>query len=92
MYGPEIINYMVLKYMGMSSSDQISIQENWCLTLKVLRFCDDFIGLGNENVYISHTHWLYCSASFCIRISHSVHLICRSQIRQTLTNVYTTMK
>ena len=55
MYGPEIINYMVLKYMGMSSSDQIPIQENWCLTLRVLRFFDGYIGLGNENVYISHT-------------------------------------
>ena len=72
MYGPEIINYMVLKYMGMSSSDQIPIHENWCLTLKVLRFSNGYIGLGNENVYISHTCWLYCSASFCIRISHSV--------------------
>ena len=78
--------------MGLSSSDQIPIHKNLCLRLKVLRFSDGYIGLGNENVYISHTHWLYCSASFCIRISHSVHLVCRSQIRQTLTNVYTTIK
>ena len=35
MYGPEINNYMVLKYMEMSSSDQIPIHKNWCLTLKV---------------------------------------------------------
>ena len=64
MYGPEIINYMVLKYMGMSSSDQIPVHENWGLTLKVLRFSNGYIGLGNENVYINHTCWLYCSASF----------------------------
>ena len=76
----------------MSSSDQIPIHKNLCLTLKVLRFSDGYIGLGNENVYIKHTHWLYCSGSFCIRISHSVHLICRSRIRQTLTNAYTMMK
>ena len=38
MYGPEIINYMVLKYMGMSSSDQIPIHENWCLSLNVVDF------------------------------------------------------
>ena len=60
MYGAEIINYMVLKDMGMSSSDQIPIHKNWLLTLKVA------LGLGNENVYINHTLWLYCSAFFCI--------------------------
>ena len=38
MYGPEIINYMVLKYMEMSSSDQIPVHENWCLLLMVLDF------------------------------------------------------
>ena len=94
MYGPEIINYMVLKYMGISSSDQIPIHENLCLTLNVFRLSDSYIGLCNENVYISlsHTHWLYCSAYFCIRISCSVCLICRSQIRPALTNVYTMMK
>ena len=90
MYGPEIINHMVLKYMGTRASDQIPVHENLCLTLKVFRFSDGCIGLGNENVYIIHTHWLYCF--FCIRIIHSMCLICRSQIRQTLTNVYTTMK
>ena len=46
---------MVLKYMGMSSSDQIPIHENWCLTLKLFRFSNGYIGLGNENVYINHT-------------------------------------
>ena len=56
MYGPEIINYMVLKYMGMSSSDQIPVHENLCLTLKIFRFSDGYIGIGNENVYFSHTH------------------------------------
>ena len=64
MHDPEIINYMVLNYMEMSSSDQVSIHKNWCLTLKVFIFSDGYIGLGDENVYISHTHWLYCSASF----------------------------
>ena len=64
MYVPEINNCMVLKYKGLSSSDQIPIHENWCLTLKVFRFSNGYIGLGNENVYINHTHWLYCSASF----------------------------
>ena len=59
MNGPGIINYMVLKYMGLSSSDQIPVHQNWCLTLKVFRFSDGYIWLGNENVYISHTHWLY---------------------------------
>ena len=38
MYGPEIINYIVLKYMGLSSGDQIPVHENWCLTLKVSDF------------------------------------------------------
>ena len=36
MYGPGIINHVVLKYMGMSSSDQIPVHENWLLTLKVV--------------------------------------------------------
>ena len=58
MYGPKIINYMVLKYMEMSSDDQIPIHENWCLSLRVLRFSDGYSGLGNENVYSSHTFWL----------------------------------
>ena len=92
MHGPEIITSMVLKYMGMSSSDQIPIHENWCLTLKVFTFSDGCLGLGNENVYINHSCWSYCSASFCKGISHSVYLICRFQIRQTLTNIYTIMK
>ena len=38
MYGPEIAIYMVLQYIGMSSSDQIPIHKNWCLTLKVSDF------------------------------------------------------
>ena len=56
MYGPEIINCMVLKYMAVSSSDQIPIHENWCLSLKVDRFSKGYIQLGNENVYINLTH------------------------------------
>ena len=64
MYGPETVNYMVLKYVGFSSSDQIPIHKNWCLTIKVLRFSNGYLGLGNENMYINHTHWLYCSAYF----------------------------
>ena len=55
MYGPEIVNCMVLKYMGMSSSDQIPIHENWCVSLKVFRFSGGYLGLDNENVYISYT-------------------------------------
>ena len=35
MYGPEIVNYMVLKCLGMSLSDQIPIPENWCLSLNL---------------------------------------------------------
>ena len=85
MHGPEIAINMVLKYMGMSSSDQIPIHENWCLSLRVVRFSEGYLWLGNENVYINHTHWLYCSAFICLRISHLVCLICRSQIGQTLT-------
>ena len=54
MYGPEIAIYMVPKYMGMSSSDWIPIHENQCLSLRVLRFSDDYLGLSNENVYINH--------------------------------------
>ena len=54
-YGPEIINYMVLKYMGMSSSDQIPFHKKLCMRLKVLGFFNDYIRLGNENVYINHT-------------------------------------
>ena len=46
MYGPEIINYMVLKYVGMSSSDQIPIHEKLCLRPKVPRFSNGYIGLG----------------------------------------------
>ena len=38
MYGPEIAIYMVLKYKGMSSSDQIPIHENWCLSLNIVDF------------------------------------------------------
>ena len=51
----------------MGSSDQIPVHGNCCLTLKVVRFSDGYIRLGNENVYINHifvTCWLYCSASF----------------------------
>ena len=92
MYGPEIINYMVLKYKEMSSSDRISIHENWCLSLMVVRFSDGYLGLGNENVYSNHTSWFILLSFFCICINCFVCLICRSQIRQTLTNVYTTMK
>ena len=58
MYGPEIINYMVLKYMEISSSDWIPIHENWYLSLRVIRFSDCYIGLGNENVYSNHTFWV----------------------------------
>ena len=36
MYGPEIVICMVLKYMGMSSSEWIPIHKNWLLTLKVV--------------------------------------------------------
>ena len=43
MYDPEIINYMVLKYMEMSSSDWIPIHKNWCLSLRVVRFSDGYI-------------------------------------------------
>ena len=46
---------MVLKCIGMSSSDQIPIHKNWCLILKVFRFSDGYLGLDNENVYSSHT-------------------------------------
>ena len=75
MCGPEMINYMVLKYMEMSSSGQIPIHKNWCLSLWVVRLSEGYLWLGNENVYINHTHWLYCSAFFCIRISCFVCLI-----------------
>ena len=92
MYGPEIIIYMVLKYMEMSSSDWIPVHENCHLSLRVVRFSKGYLWLGNENVYINCTFWLNCSAFICIRISHYVCLICWSQIRQTLTNVYSTMK
>ena len=93
MYGPEIIIYMVLKYMEMSSSDWIPIHENWCLlTLSVVRFSEGYLWLGNINVYINHTFWFILLSCFCIRISHLVCLICRSQIRPALTNDYTTMK
>ena len=95
MYGPEIIIYMVLKYMEMSSSDWILIHKNCCFSLRVVRFSKGYLQLGNENAYINHTFGnplVILLSIFCIRISHSVCLICRSQIRQTLTNVYTTMK
>ena len=55
MYGPEIINYMVPKYMEMSLSDQIPIHKSWCLSLRVIRFSDGYIRYGNENVYSNHT-------------------------------------
>ena len=51
----EIIICMVLKYMGLSSSDQIPVHENWCLTLKVSDFSNGYLGIYNENVYINHT-------------------------------------
>ena len=43
MYGPEIIIYMVLKYMEMSSSDQIPIHENWDLSSMVVRFSKGYL-------------------------------------------------
>ena len=55
MYDPEMINYMVLKYKEMSSSDRIPIHKNWCLSLRVVRFSKGYLWLGNENVYINHT-------------------------------------
>ena len=45
MYGPEIIIYMVLKYMEMSSSDQIPIHKNCCLSMRVVRFTESIHGL-----------------------------------------------
>ena len=39
----------------MSSGDWIPIHENWCLSLRVLKFSDAYLGLGNENVYSNHT-------------------------------------
>ena len=48
---------MVLKHMEMSSSDWIPIHENWRLSLRVIRFSDGYLGLGNENVYCNHTFW-----------------------------------
>ena len=92
MYSPEIIIYMVLKYMEMSSSDWIPIHKNGCLSLRIVRFSKGYLWLGNENVYINHTFWVILLSFFCRRISHLMYLICRSQIRQTLTNVYTSMK
>ena len=92
MHGPEIINYMVLKYREMSSSDQIPVHENWCLSLRVVRFSVGYLRLGNENVYSNHTSWFTLLSFFCICISCFMCLICRSQIWQTLTNVYTLMK
>ena len=41
--------------MEMSSSDWIPIHENQCLSLRVLRFSNGYLGLGNENVYSNHT-------------------------------------
>ena len=92
MYGPEIIIYMVLKYMEMSSSDQIPIHENCCLSVRVVRFTKGYLWLGNENVYINHTFWFILLSFFCIIISCFECLIYRYQIKQTLTNDYTTMK
>ena len=92
MYGPEIINYMVLKYKEMSSSDQSPIHKNWCLSLRVVRFSNGYLGIGNGNVYSNHASWFILLSFFCIHISCFVCLICRSQIRQTLTNVYGAMK
>ena len=54
-YGPQIINYMVLKHKEMSSGDWIPIHENWCLLLMVVRFSEGYLHLDNENVYINHT-------------------------------------
>ena len=41
--------------MGMSSSDQIPIHENWCLSLKVLDIFNGYLGVINENVHSNHT-------------------------------------
>ena len=43
----------------MSSSDQIPIHENWCLSVRVVRFSVGYLGLGNENVYSSHSFLIY---------------------------------
>ena len=39
----------------MSSSDQIPVHKNWCLSLNIVDFLMATLGLNNENVYISYT-------------------------------------
>ena len=92
MYSPEIIIYMVLKYVEMSSSGQISVHENCCWSMRVVRFTEGIHGLVMKMYTLITPFGLFCSASLCIIISHLVCLICRSQIKQTPTKDYTTMK
>ena len=92
MYSPEIIIYMVLKYMEMSSSGQIPVHENCCWSMREVRFTEGIHSLVMKMCTLITPFGLFCSASLCIIISHFVCLICRSQIKQTLTKDYTTMK
>ena len=76
----------------MSSGNWFPVHKNKCFVIKGVRLSDVYLGLDNENVYSIHTFlltcWLYCSTSFCIANIYSVHLVCRSQTRQTLTTIY----
>ena len=45
MYGPEMINCMVLKYIRLSSGDQIPVHKNTLsFSIKVVRFFDCMFG------------------------------------------------
>ena len=82
--------------MKVSSSDWIPVHKNRSFSLKLLDFqiiiwtylmkmCSIYILLL--------TCWLYCTASFLhMENIHLVHLVCRSQTRQTLTTFKTSKK
>ena len=75
----------------MSSSDWIPIHKNCCLSMRVVRFTGGIYGLVMKMCTLITHFGLFCSSSLCMIISHFVCLICRSQIKQTPTNDYTTI-
>ena len=76
----------------MSSSDQIPIHKNCSLSMRIVSFTEGVHSLVMKMCTLITPFGLFCSASLCMIISRFVCLICRSQIKQTLTNDYTTME
>ena len=55
-YGPEMSNFMVLKYIKVSSGDRFPIHKNKQFVINGVKLLGSYLGLDNENVY-SFTHF-----------------------------------